>query len=65
MSGRTASVVEKSELWSSLTALFPKWQMMEDRSERSFKVVILEQYRVKGAITSQPQTAGNPPTMVR
>lgn len=42
MSGRAASAEEKSELWPRLTALFPKWQMMEDRSERSFKVVILD-----------------------
>ena len=33
---------EKSERWPKLTALFPKWQMMEDRSVRSFKVVVLE-----------------------
>lgn len=40
--GRIATMEEKSELWPKLTHLFPKWQMMEDRSERSFKVVILE-----------------------
>jgi len=42
MSGRVATAQEKSELWPILTAMFPKWQMMEDRSQRSFKVVILE-----------------------
>jgi len=42
MNGRVASPDEKSELWPRLTTMFPKWQMMEDRSERSFKVVILE-----------------------
>lgn len=42
MSGRAASAQEKSELWPRLTTLFPKWQMMEDRSERSFNVVILD-----------------------
>ena len=41
MQGRVASAEEKSALWPRLTALFPKWQMMEDRSQRSFKVVIL------------------------
>ena len=43
MSGHVAAGHEKSELWPKLTIMFPKWQMMEDRSERSFKVVILEQ----------------------
>lgn len=42
MSGRVATAQEKSELWPKLTAMFPKWQMMEDRSERRFKVVILK-----------------------
>lgn len=42
MSGHVATAEEKSELWPKLTAMFPKWQMMEDRSERSFKVAILE-----------------------
>ena len=42
MSGHVATAEEKSELWPKLTKMFPKWQMMEDRSERSFKVVILE-----------------------
>ncbi len=42
MSGRVATEQEKSELWPKLTAMFLKWQMMEDRSQRSFKVVILE-----------------------
>ena len=42
MSGRIATKEEKAELWPKLIHLFPKWQMMEDRSERSFKVVILE-----------------------
>ena len=30
MLGTAASAEEKSELWRSLTALFPKWQMMAD-----------------------------------
>jgi len=42
MSGHVATAEEKSELWPKLTAMFPKWQMMEDRSERSFKVAILK-----------------------
>ena len=42
MQGRVASAEEKSTLWPGLIALFPKWQMMEDRSQRRFKVVILD-----------------------
>jgi deazaflavin-dependent oxidoreductase (nitroreductase family) len=42
MNGRVASEREKAQLWPELTSMFPKWQMMEDRSMRSFKVVILE-----------------------
>lgn len=42
MSGRVASQEEKVEIWPELTSMFPRWQMMEDRSARSFKVVILE-----------------------
>jgi deazaflavin-dependent oxidoreductase (nitroreductase family) len=42
MQARVATPAEKAELWPRLTDLFPKWQMMEDRSKRSFKVVILE-----------------------
>lgn len=42
MLGRVATAEEKTELWPELTSLFPSWQMMEDRSARSFKVVILE-----------------------
>lgn len=42
MSGRVVPPEEKDELWPKLTTMFPKWQMMEDRSQRSFKVVILE-----------------------
>jgi len=34
--------LEKAYLWSKLTAVFQKWQMMEDRSKRDFPVVILE-----------------------
>ena len=41
MLGRVASAEEKAELWPKLTKMFPRWQMMEDRSARSFKVVIL------------------------
>jgi deazaflavin-dependent oxidoreductase (nitroreductase family) len=42
MTAHVASAEEKAGLWPQLTTMFPKWQMMEDRSQRSFKVVILE-----------------------
>lgn len=42
MTARVASSEEKNALWSQLTGMFAKWQMMEDRSRRSFKVVILD-----------------------
>ena len=42
MIAHIASPEEKAEYWPQLTNLFPKWQMMEDRSKRSFKVVILD-----------------------
>lgn len=42
MRARIATPEEKNELWPKLMALFPTWQMMEDRSVRTFKVVILE-----------------------
>ncbi|CAG0937533.1 Deazaflavin-dependent nitroreductase [Thermoflexales bacterium] len=42
MKGHVASPEEKAVLWPQLTQLFPQWQMMEDRSGRAFKVVVLE-----------------------
>lgn len=42
MTARVASAVEKEVLWPKLTALFGKWQMMEERSARTFPVVILD-----------------------
>lgn len=42
MKGHVASPEEKAMLWPQLTRLFPKWQMMEDRSGRAFKVVVLD-----------------------
>lgn len=42
MIARMASTEEKAELWPKMTKMFPKWQMMEDRSKRSFPVIILE-----------------------
>ena len=42
MKGHIGSAEEKAKLWPKLTALFPKWQMMEDRSKRSFKIVVLD-----------------------
>lgn len=41
MHAHVASAEEKADLWPKLTALFPKWQMMEDRSNRNFKIVVL------------------------
>jgi deazaflavin-dependent oxidoreductase (nitroreductase family) len=49
MKAHIASDAEKAELWPTLTALFPKWQMMEDRSKRSFKVVILKPLQDNGS----------------
>lgn len=42
MVAHVASVEEKAEIWPQMTTMFPKWQMMEDRSKRSFPVVVLE-----------------------
>jgi deazaflavin-dependent oxidoreductase (nitroreductase family) len=42
MKSHVASPEEKAVLWPQLTHLFPQWQMMEDRSRRTFKVVVLE-----------------------
>jgi deazaflavin-dependent oxidoreductase (nitroreductase family) len=42
MQAHIASAAEKAEMWPQLTRMFPKWQMMEDRSKRSFKVVVLD-----------------------
>ena len=42
MRGHVASAEEKARFWPQLTTLFPKWQMMEDRSQRSFKIVVLD-----------------------
>ncbi len=41
MSAHVAAAEEKSALWPRLTRMFPKWQMMEDRSQRVFPVVVL------------------------
>lgn len=42
MIARVASAEEKADYWPQLTQLFPKWQMMEARSQRQFKIVLLE-----------------------
>ncbi|MFC1878569.1 nitroreductase family deazaflavin-dependent oxidoreductase [Chloroflexota bacterium] len=42
MTAHIANPQEKAQLWPVLTKLFPKWQMMEDRSKRSFPVVVLD-----------------------
>jgi F420H(2)-dependent quinone reductase len=42
MNARQASPDEKAQLWPRLTALFPQWKTMEDRSQRSFPLVILD-----------------------
>ena len=44
MVAHVASEEEKARFWPQLTAMFPKWQMMEDRSQRSFKIVILDPF---------------------
>jgi deazaflavin-dependent oxidoreductase (nitroreductase family) len=42
MRAHIATAEEKDELWPHLTEMFPTWQMMEDRSKRDFKVVVLD-----------------------
>lgn len=42
MTFRIATAEEKAQLWPGLTALFPMWQEVEDRSQRRFPVVLLE-----------------------
>ena len=42
MTAHVATAEEKAELWPKMTCMFAKWQMMEDRSERSFPVVVLD-----------------------
>jgi len=42
MLAHVASPEEKALLWPLLLELFPTWQMMEERSVRTFKIVILE-----------------------
>ena len=42
MTARIVTADEKQRLWPSLTAEFPYWQEVSDRSRRDFPVVILE-----------------------
>jgi len=42
MWAHVASEEEKEALWPQLLELFPTWQMMEERSTRSFKIVVLD-----------------------
>lgn len=42
MSCRVASAEEKAHYWPIMTAHFPMWKEVEDRSTRKFPVVILE-----------------------
>jgi deazaflavin-dependent oxidoreductase (nitroreductase family) len=42
MLAHVASDEEKEELWPQLLELFPTWQMMEERSTRTFKIVVLD-----------------------
>ncbi|NOX63164.1 MAG: nitroreductase family deazaflavin-dependent oxidoreductase [Chloroflexi bacterium] len=42
MQAHVATDEEKAELWPHLIDMFPAWQMMEERSVRTFKVVVLE-----------------------
>ena len=42
MVAHEALSAEKATFWPRLTRLFPKWQMMADRSKREFPVVVLE-----------------------
>jgi F420H(2)-dependent quinone reductase len=41
MRARTATVEEKARLWPPLVALFPDYQLYQDRTEREIPVVIL------------------------
>lgn len=39
---RIADAAEKAKLWPELTAIFPYWQAVSDRSHREFPIIILE-----------------------
>ncbi|MBP1686355.1 MAG: hypothetical protein H6Q33_2498, partial [Deltaproteobacteria bacterium] len=43
MLARVASEEEHQQLWPNLLAVFPLWQMMSERSQRAFPIVVLEQ----------------------
>lgn len=47
---RIADAAEKAKLWPELTAVFPYWQEVADRSHRVFPVVILEPLEVPGPL---------------
>lgn len=42
MRAHIADAAEKAERWPQMTAAFPYWQEISDRSQRDFPVVILE-----------------------
>jgi F420H(2)-dependent quinone reductase len=42
MLARIASEEEQQQLWPRLIAMFPWWQMMAERSQRAFPIVVLE-----------------------
>ncbi|HQW19067.1 MAG TPA: nitroreductase/quinone reductase family protein [Rhodocyclaceae bacterium] len=42
MRAKILSAEEKANYWPALTAMFPMWQEIEDRSPRKFSVVMLE-----------------------
>ncbi len=53
MTARIVTPDEKQRLWPSLTAEFPYWQEVSDRSRRDFPVVILEPANVQSATSAR------------
>ena len=53
MLAHVASPEEKEALWPHMLELFPTWQMMEERSPRAFKLVILQPNQDEGATMHQ------------
>jgi deazaflavin-dependent oxidoreductase (nitroreductase family) len=59
MNCRVASAEEKEKYWPIMTAHFPMWKEVEDRSARKFPVVILEP-AMASATKNTPLTHGAP-----
>jgi deazaflavin-dependent oxidoreductase (nitroreductase family) len=53
MIAHVATPEEKEVLWPQMLALFPTWEMMQERSPRPFKLVILEPAADAGAADAE------------